>query len=1160
MLCFRFISSCLLAPFSRQWNKTRTINRELGRASLVLLNVVFLAASLSAQSTDAESETASGFQRLQGNHPAWASAVNDAGPVAGAQSVKGLTIVVARTAQQEADFARFLADQQNAKSADYHQWLTPAQIADRFGPSAGQASLVAGWLAAQGLHLDWTAPSRAFIGFSGSAAAVNNAFHMQLHSYVVHGQRRMAPSAEPQIPASLAGSIRAVRGLFTMEEAPQHMAQTQTASPELTVNGSHYLSPEDFNLIYNNSTGINQGFGQTIGIVGRSRTDLSDFQNFQSRTGYSFSNPTEVVPTAYGGVDPGPAYTAPPASDVDLADQLEATLDVLRAGSVAPAANLLLVVATGDSGGIGVDTQYLVQTTPLPATVINISFGSCEAQAGASGVSYWDSLFQQEAAEGISVFVSSGDSGASGCDQDFTTPPATPNANSPNYICSSSYATCVGGTEFNDTANPGQYWSSTNDSSLSSALGYIPEGAWNEPLNSKSASQIAASGGGVSSIIATPGWQTGTGVPSARAGRYTPDLAFSASGHDGYFACFAAAGASCVPANDGSFQFEIMYGTSAAAPSMAGVTAILDQKLGAAQGNLNPQLYPLAARTTDVFHDTTVSSSGVSNCQVATPSMCNNSAPGVSGLTGGQPGYAINTGYDEVTGLGSLNVGNFISEYTPAISAPMIQITADSSITSAQDLAMGLFLSGVTNIVPTGIVTATVGSYSSGPQTLANGYGYINVPAGSLSSGKDTVTVSYTPDTASALVYSKTSTPFTVNVTAVAKISPPVYVGPASNTTTTTQTLQVTLSVDSPAGDHTPTGTVRITSGSYTSAPATLNGDNAQITIPVEALAVGTDTLTGTYTPDAGSASVYTTGTGTATVTVTAGAPFAPTVDVAVPNQPFTIADSIPVSVSFMLGSGYPAASGTVTLSAGSYTSSPADVSNNAASFTIPAGTLPAGTTTITANYVPDAASAVIYTNSSGTVNLTITAPPADIALSATGVTVKAGATSGNTSTVTITPSNGFTGAVSLAASVTSSPTSATFPPTISFGSGSTVNIPGTSAGTTALTVNTTASSSGCSNAEDRRQGSVYTLGGTALAFVLFLGIPAHRRGWRGVALLFCILGACLGGLTACGGGSEGKSCPAFVTSGTTTGSYTVTVTGTSGNIKSSATFTLTVQ
>jgi Predicted protease len=169
---------------------------------------------------------------------------------------------------------------------------------------------------------------------------------------------------------------------------------------------------------------------------------------------------------------------------------------------------------------------------------MNISFGACEADRTQADVLFWDTLFSQGAAEGISTFVASGDSGAAGCDAYFQSPPQNQIA-SPNYICSSSYVTCVGGTEFADTANPGLYWNQT--SNFETALGYIPEGGWNEPLNSNGSTEAASSGGGFSSYIATPSWQVGTGVPGTQ-GRYTPDVAFTASGHDGYFGCLAASG------------------------------------------------------------------------------------------------------------------------------------------------------------------------------------------------------------------------------------------------------------------------------------------------------------------------------------------------------------------------------------------------------------------------------------------------------------------------------------------------------------------------------------------------------------------------------------------------------------------------------------------
>ena len=287
---------------------------------------------------------------------------------------------------------------------------------------------------------------------------------------------------------------------------------------------------------------------------------MADFTNFKALTGSTFTNPTEVIPTTHGGLDPGPALLVAPACEatntcssavneqIDL--QGEATLDVTRSGTVAPGANLVLVTAStsGTSDGIYTDAQYIVASTssPGPFQVMTISFGGCEADDSLADVNDWGNIFQSAQAEGISVFVSSGDSGAAGCDASFHTPPATAGPASPNAICSPIYETCVGGTEFNDTASPSTYWSSSNGTGFLSALSYIPEGAWNEPGDTTDGFDVAGTGGGVSSDIATPPWQTGTGVPSARAGRYTPDIAFSASGHDAYFNCLAAPAGSCV--------------------------------------------------------------------------------------------------------------------------------------------------------------------------------------------------------------------------------------------------------------------------------------------------------------------------------------------------------------------------------------------------------------------------------------------------------------------------------------------------------------------------------------------------------------------------------------------------------------------------------------
>ena len=587
---------------------------------------------------------------LEGHVPAWAKDANFDAPMPAEQTMGQMTLVLARHPDREQAFEQLLTDQQDPSSPQYHHWLTPSQIGERFGLSDAELDNVRYWLA----------PGRNFIGFTGSAGDVSRAFASDVNYYSVKGERKFSIASAPRLPGAVSSLVKSVRGLSTTDERPQHqMRPVSSASPLVTNGSDHYVAPADFSVIYDVPSTYT-GKGVKIGLVGRARVDTADLVNFRQKTATTFANPTVIVPTAFGGVDPGPALTAPPSNPSLAGDQGEATLDVLRSGSTAQGASILLVVSTAyPAGDIGADAEYLIQTEPVPVQVMSISFGACEGADGASGVQFWDSLFQQAAGEGISVFVSSGDSGASGCDANFQPPPAAPKPNSPNYICSSSYATCVGGTEFND-ANIDDYWSGTNGTGFGSALSYIPEGAWNEPL-SNDQPIVAASGGGVSAFISTPTWQTGKGVPAARAGRYTPDIAFSASGHDGYFACMAAAGGDCVGSQ---FGFIIFSGTSASAPGMAGIAALLDQKLKGGQGNLNPKLYPMVTTAPTAFHDVTLASSGVTSCKVATPSMCNNSIAGTAGITGGQAGYLIGAGYDEVTGLGSLDVANFLDAFS----------------------------------------------------------------------------------------------------------------------------------------------------------------------------------------------------------------------------------------------------------------------------------------------------------------------------------------------------------------------------------------------------------------------------------------------------------------------------------------------------------------
>ena len=602
--------------------------------------------------------------KLKGHLPGWATPQNQlARQPVGLSTPVRLSIALTRDPAVQAAFMQLLDDQQNPASPRYHQWLTPQQIGDLFGPTQNDVSALANWLTAQGLVVDAVSPSRMLIEAHGSTATAGNAFGVTFANFAVGTRQLRSITSEPTIPTAFQPLITGILGLSDETAEPQHIAvpaptqhstlarpgNLQTISPDYTVSSTtHYTTPADFATIYDITSVTNGGNkGATIGstaqhvaIIGRSRVADADVTAYGSIFGaYSTHTLNQIVPT--GATDPGTPNNA---------DTQEAILDVERVLGTSPAAVADLVVAASGSGGdITAAINYNVNTLMDP--VMNISFGACEANAGSAITMSYDTIFSQGAAEGMTILISSGDSGAAGCESHGSAPVA-PETVSPNYLCASSYVTCVGGTEFNDTASPSTYWSASNSSAYGSALSYIPEGAWNEPGTAGSY-VVVASGGGVSSYIQKPSWQTGTGVP-ADGYRDTPDIAFTAAGHDGYYICYGGTATSCAG--------YIFSGTSASAPGMAGIAALLNTARGVAQGNLNPALYSLYTQSPGAFHDVTVASSGVSGCVATTPSMCNNATAGsASSLTGGAVGYLVGTGYDQVTGLGSLDVANFLT-------------------------------------------------------------------------------------------------------------------------------------------------------------------------------------------------------------------------------------------------------------------------------------------------------------------------------------------------------------------------------------------------------------------------------------------------------------------------------------------------------------------
>jgi len=487
---------------------------------------------------------------------------------------------------------------------------------------------------------------------------------------------------------------------------------------------------------------------------------------------------------------------------------------------------------------------------------------------------------------------------------------------------------------------------------------------------------------------------------------------------------------------------------------------------------------------------------------------------------------------------------------TSTTSTPTVTVTPNAStITSAQPLTVTVAISGGSGSpTPTGTVTLASGTYISAATPLSSGGATINISGGSLLPEPpmfptpDVLIAKYVPDEASSSKYNSSSGVASVNVFAAY-----LSVTPSSSTLTwaqsQSQALTVSIAATGGAGDPVPTGTVTLTTGSYSSTATALSGGGATITIPPATLTTGFNALNVSYSGDSNYAAERIGGSALMTVGSV-------TVSVVPSSSTVNSTQALQVTITVSAGSGSPMPTGMVTLICGSYTSATTLLAGGSATITIPAGSLPPGLDILEVSY-----GSGYYPGASGQASVTVTGP--SFTITGTAVTLKAGSTTGNTSTITVTPAGGFTGSVALTAVVTSSPSGAQEPPTLSFGSTSPVSITSTAAGTATLTIST-AGNGGCSEVYPMPGGILWYIGGGAvLACVLFFCLPARQRKWRTAFATLALLVTLMAGLIACGGG--GVHCVA-ITPGTTAGTYTVTVTGTSGSTTATGTLTLTVQ
>ena len=642
---------------------------------------------------------------LRGNVSPLARTEFDQGIVADTQPMKRMLLLLQRSPEQQAALQLLMQEQQSKDSPNFHKWLTPQQFGVQFGPADADIQTVTDWLTRQGFQGIRVANGRTVIEFSGNTAQVRNAFHTEIHKFVVDGESRSANATDPQIPAALTPVVAGIVSLhnfpresFRHDAGIHKAARDEHGNPQLTTTTGcgtnqsqpcYVVGPADFAKIYNIPSNLD-GTGFTIGIVGDSNIDPNDAIQFRNLFGLTpATGPTIIV----DGPDPG--ISGP------LGDEPEADLDVQISGMVAPKATIDLVVAESTFTANGADLAAFRIIDYNLTDVMSESFGNCEPALGSGGTGFYSSLWEQAAAQGITVMVSSGDGGSAGCDN-FNRQSVATLGLAVNGIASTPFNVAVGGTDFDEIGTQTNFWNTANVAgTLESAKGYIPETTWNNScaaaatsanLNTVCASpnNIVGGSGGPSAFNAKPSWQMG--LTPADNFRDVPDISLFASNgpqtHSFYLLCEAdlippGNPPSC--ATTGSFSFGSAGGTSASSPAFAGIMALIDQKMGGRQGNANFVLYklaqtaanscnsstqPLTPPATCIFYDVTKGNDSVP-C-AGTSTNCSSTSASTTGVLVDPknlttPAWTTKTGYDYATGLGSVNVANLAAAWPAAV-------------------------------------------------------------------------------------------------------------------------------------------------------------------------------------------------------------------------------------------------------------------------------------------------------------------------------------------------------------------------------------------------------------------------------------------------------------------------------------------------------------
>ena len=630
-----------------------------------LRTLLALCACVLAGTVGAVPASATARQTVADTQPAWATPANLTQPAAGTDR---MVFSVWLGWRNTADLDRTLAGLYDPAAPGYRRWLSPDAFHARFSPAPAQVDAVRSWLTAAGFDIVDVPGNRLFVTASGTVADVEHTFDVSENMYRIDGTTVRAPDADPAVPAQIAPYVRAITGLdgsLTLA-TPEHNSPAPPPPAGTSVGPcSHYwgertssqfanpyapgtplpwlicgYTPAQINSAYGIDTlrfaGLD-GRGQTIAITGAffSPTLLDDANSFSRQ----FGLPRLGRWNYRERVAPGTRqYPQDPAETQSW--YIEQALDVEWAHAVAPGARIEYVGAANDAGGLDQAVNEVVDHHL--ANIVSNSWGLPESLAPRGEILAMNAVFEQAAAEGIGVYFASGDDGDNR---------AAAGRVSAGFPDSSPWVTSVGGTSLAIDRRGGYQWESGWGTTTTDWNGK----AWSPKAPGEF---MYGSGGGPSHVFPMPSYQVGVVPPALAtwrgvARRAEPDIAMDADPQTGV----TFAQTYVLPNGRRRIIDSWIGGTSLAAPLAAGVMALSDQWSRHPHGFVNPALYRLSG--TPALHDVTGGHGSIAVLRNAL-------APDGSIATrlrsfDRDSSLAAGTGWDPVTGLGSLNVPALIA-------------------------------------------------------------------------------------------------------------------------------------------------------------------------------------------------------------------------------------------------------------------------------------------------------------------------------------------------------------------------------------------------------------------------------------------------------------------------------------------------------------------